>query len=66
MSGLAQRAYMMDEIAHLPGVGYVMTGKVSTPSNGFFNTDSQTVYQNSQAFIHSFFFNRLFFTGKGC
>lgn len=41
------RAYTMDEIANLLGVGYVMSGEVSMRSNGFVQSGTQTVYQNN-------------------
>lgn len=41
------RAYTMDEIANLLGVGFVMTGEVNMRSTGYTQAGSQSVYQNN-------------------
>jgi TolB-like protein len=43
------RAYTMDEIANLLGVGFVMTGEVNMRSTGFTQSGTQSVYQNSNS-----------------
>jgi TolB-like protein len=41
------RAYTMDEIANLLGVGFVMTGEVNMRSTGYTQAGTQSVYQNN-------------------
>lgn len=41
------RAYTMDEIANLLGVGFVMTGEVNMRSTGYTQAGTQSIYQNN-------------------
>lgn len=52
------RAYTMDEIANLLGVGMVMVGEVNLRSTGFSQASTQTVFQNNNKPVKpSGFFN---------